>query len=81
MTTDTDDDYFNESATVFNRVRSYKWIRGILRFRDYFFVNEQDAIAYANSSEVQNAKVFNVSGQMIYQIANNGGGEYSGGTS
>jgi hypothetical protein len=67
------DHYFDESTDVFNRVRSFKWVRGVLRFRDYFFINEQDAINYANSAAVQHAKVFNTTGQMIYQVANSVG--------
>jgi hypothetical protein len=76
MPTDLDDDFFNEDVEVFNRVRSYKWVRGVLRFRDYFFKNIDDAVNFANSVDVQNAKVFDTSGKMIYQVVDPGGGDY-----
>jgi hypothetical protein len=50
-----------------HKVRTHKWLNGLLQFTDHFFDSPQEAISFANGADAHSAKVYDENDQIIHE--------------
>jgi hypothetical protein len=50
-----------------HKVRTHKWLNGILEFRDHFFNSQLEAVQFANTADAHSAKVYDENDQVVHE--------------
>ena len=54
-----------------HKVKTYNWVSGVLRTREYVFFNLKDAMSFLKSGTHHSVKIFNEFGELVHQEIKN----------
>lgn len=53
-----------------HKVRTHKWVGGILSFTDHFFEELEEALGFAQRADADTVKVYDANEQIVHQATN-----------
>jgi hypothetical protein len=51
-----------------HKVRTHKWINGILQFRDSIFGSKEEAVEFAKTADAHSAKIYDEKHQLVHEL-------------